>query len=490
MHIFFYAARTMLCFDAGAWDLFLPYEQYFLRELESIWVHGFSATVVVTPYGKGVSLGTVTGVDRWSLFAWGPDGSYKDFVVVSVLVFIAIHSALGDLRLPEFLIHDLVSLSAVHEQKGGIVDRCCSVLRVSSKDHLTTRMPDPLMIDWMLLRSGLGSEGKATDFVKRYNASVFYDRNLELKDQAATRQCNLLNPEKISNERKALLRRRVNASESFAQSGLTIQIMNLAEFWAGAKMHSSSHMLWEALGTTTEDSCTAALNAYFDRCDKGQTGTAVFKEVSKRAVLCDSLSKGTYARMKFKDSVVSGMVAKIHNGKYDGDIAAMLTDCEELDEFNLRCFDAHLCEYYTVCVDAIELNNLSVAAATATDAGPDGSATAPLAGMSDSAWALHELEHSLACYEKCTAAFNTKKDELKKKEAEFLAAARSNSASATQSFLDKYLKMMSYHSYADKINRELNAIIESRLEEVCKHEGCERGSVLVTCFTDRSSVSV
>ena len=157
--------------------------------------------------------------------------------------------------------------------------------------------------------------------------------------------------------------------------------------------------------------------------------------------------------MKFKDSVVSGMVAKIHNGKYDGDIAAMLTDCEELDEFNLRCFDAHLCEYYTACADAIELNNLSVAAATATDAGPDGSATASLAGMSDSAWALRELEHSLACYEKCTAAFNTKKDELKKKEAEFLAAARSNSVSATQSFLDKYVKMMSYCSDADKSNR-------------------------------------
>ena len=96
----------------------------------------------------------------------------------------------------------------------------------------------------------------------------------------------------------------------------------------------------------------------------------------------------------------------------------------------------------------------------------------------------------LVIYEKCTAALNTKKDELKKKEAEFLAAARSNSASATQSFLDKYVKMTSYHSDADKINRELNAIIESRLEEVCKHEGCERGSVLVTCFTDRSSVSV
>jgi hypothetical protein len=342
------------------------------------------------------------------------------------------------------------------------------------------------MIDWMLLHSGLGSEAKAADFVKRYNASVFYDKNLELKEMAATRQSNLLDPAKISADRKALLRRRVNSCDSFTASGLSVYIMNAVEFWAGSRLHSSTHPLWKDLGSTTEESCTVACLEYFDRCDKGQSGLSLFKEISKRAMLCDSLVKGSYARLKIKDSVMSGMVGKIMNGKYDADIGAMLGDAEELDEHNLRSFDMHLVEYYTVCADAVELNNLSPAAGMDNDASQVvATSTGAGAGMSDAAWTLRELEHSLGRFEKCSNEYVAKKEELKKKEAEFSQAGRTNAASATQSFLDKFVKMVPYCGDTEKFNKELNAVVDTRRMEISQHEGCDPGAVLVTSFVDR-----
>ena len=71
------------------------------------------------------------------------------------------------------------------------------------------------MVDHMLRCGGWCTGPKCGDFVKKYNASVFYDKNLQLVDKAEVRQTNLLTPEKITDERKANLRKRINQSESF-----------------------------------------------------------------------------------------------------------------------------------------------------------------------------------------------------------------------------------------------------------------------------------
>ena len=52
------------------------------------------------------------------------------------------------------------------------------------------------MLDWMLANMGLSSD--PAKFVKKYNATVLYDKSLMLEDHAATRQSNLLNPDAIS----------------------------------------------------------------------------------------------------------------------------------------------------------------------------------------------------------------------------------------------------------------------------------------------------
>ena len=106
----------MLSFDATAWDLFMPYEQDFLRELDHVWVHGFSAMLVIAPCVQSFANAPVAS-DQMNAFAWGPDGSYKEFVNMSVLMFITLYAALGELCVPEFLVDDMVSLNGLYEKK-------------------------------------------------------------------------------------------------------------------------------------------------------------------------------------------------------------------------------------------------------------------------------------------------------------------------------------------------------------------------------------
>ena len=101
---------------------------------------------------------------------------------MSVLVFLCVVAAQEELQVPAFLITDFMSLSGLYEAKSGPMDRAVSVLRVSTKEALTSRMPDPFMLDHLLLHSGLGIHTKADEFVKRYNNCVFYDKALMLQD--------------------------------------------------------------------------------------------------------------------------------------------------------------------------------------------------------------------------------------------------------------------------------------------------------------------
>ncbi len=446
-------------------------------------VHGFTSVLRVLPVASTTVASTADGssaAESWSSFAWGPDGSYKDFVNASVIVFLAMCAATGELKMPAFLVDDFVSLQAVCEQTAGCIDRACSVLRITSKDALTVRSPDPLMIDWMLLHSGLGVEGKATDFIKKYNASVFFDKSLELKDFAAQRQANLLNPERISKARKQVLRQRINASESFQSSGFSLAIMNLPLFWASSKMHSSSNALWQELGTTTEESCMMALDLYLERCDKGQTGVSLFKDVSKRALLAVKLRSGAYTRQHLHVDVVAAMVPKILKGGYNSDIDAILQDTTEIDEVNAHALDEHLFQNYAICEDGLELQKArGKGAADDPSAGSDAGASA---GMSDAAWAMSQLEHSLARFQKAQASFALKKGELAHAEAQHDAAARSNSTAATTGFLDKFVKLMPFVADAEQMELQLPSRVQERVAEVAKFEGCSESDVLVNFF--------
>ena len=103
-----------------------------------------------------------------------------------------------------FIIEVFQRLQAVNENAEA-VERSMNSLRLSSVQAFTSRWLDPLMIDHMLYHGGWCMGTKCCDFAKKYNASVFYDKKLQLVDKAEMRQTNLLTPEKSSDEMKANL---------------------------------------------------------------------------------------------------------------------------------------------------------------------------------------------------------------------------------------------------------------------------------------------
>ena len=71
--------------------------------------------------------------------------------------------------------------------------------------------------------------------------------------RASRAEVNLLSETRCTTRMKEMMKARVNKSESFEKSGLTLQIMNLGEFWSNDVFVSTSHEQWRALFQTSED---------------------------------------------------------------------------------------------------------------------------------------------------------------------------------------------------------------------------------------------
>ena len=180
------AHPSMLNFVPAVFDLYTPYTIDFLRELEDVWTCGFKGTLKLTVYSPS------GGDGCWSDFAYGPDGSYSDFVKYSVIAFLVIASSSDGLLslTDDWLRDDLRGLQAVC-YTGGQLERSLQSLKNSIKESKTARAPDPLMmLDNMLTQQNLSSQAKATDFIKKYNSAVFYDKALILENHTAARQCD------------------------------------------------------------------------------------------------------------------------------------------------------------------------------------------------------------------------------------------------------------------------------------------------------------
>ena len=482
---------TMLSNQLAAFDLFLPYEQDFLRELQAVWDHGFTDTLRVTPFQAAQPVLADAGDElSWSLFAWGPDGSYKDFVNASVLVWLSVVAAQGELHVPAFLVSDLCGLSALYEGKSGNMERSIGALRVSMKDALTARTPDPMMIDHMLENTGMGSSAKADTFVKRYNSSVFFDKSLMLRDHAETRQSRLLDTEKISRDRKKELRDHINSYESFAASALNLEIMNSPLFWAASSVHPSTNPLWAEFGTTTEDICTAAFRHYVTEVGKlgGGAQTKMFITISKRNLVAAKLRDGIFKRKNLGTEALGTMLGKILRGTYDEDVNSMLQDTFEVDEHSVREFDEYIMSQYSVVEDALELATTMAAAPAETGTGTEGNKeTASSANMSDCDWAIRELEDSLKRFSITNNNFALRGEELKRKEAEYDAKARSNAAEATKNFSEKAVKFMPHVLDKDRFLKELPAILQDRVQEISVDLNTSPENVLVCFFADLTS---
>ena len=122
---------------------------------------------------------------------------------------------------------------------------------------------------------------------------------------------------------------RINLSESFEASGLSLQLLNIPEFWVNERFVSTTHQQWAALCTTTAESCIISLEHVFSRSSAGKPiAASSYRVFAKRlAVFCNT-SKG-FLRRGMAPETLQVMLKKVLNGQYDDDLDAIIDDVEE-----------------------------------------------------------------------------------------------------------------------------------------------------------------
>ena len=149
-----YIHPSMMSFEPAAYDLFKPYNSDVARSVAELWVNGFNGTLRASYIG-----GTIDG----STFAWGPDGSYPDFVEFAAIAFVSLAGALDLVSVPAWLRRDLLGVKAVCEARATKQERSIRSLRKSIREAKTSRFPDPIMLDQIIENVAAQKLG---DFVK------------------------------------------------------------------------------------------------------------------------------------------------------------------------------------------------------------------------------------------------------------------------------------------------------------------------------------
>lgn len=474
------AHPSMLNFVPAVFDLYTPYTIDFQRELDDLWTYGFNDTLKLTVFSPSPSQ---TNDACWSDFAYGPDGAYMDFVRYSVILFVVITTSSGLLSLPDdWLRDDLRGLQAVCQASGNL-ERSLSSLKDSMRQSKTARVPDPLMLDNMLAQQNLTGASKAKDFVNKYNQMVFYDKSLMLENHTATRQCELMRPERINSQRKQLLRKRIDTSESFADSGLTLTMMDMKEFWDSSKLTPSTNPMWISFASTTCHSNFMAIEHYFKWIDSNNAPEAkVYKTYSRRAVVARSLSTGSFKRLGIGSTVCDRMVALIMAGRYDNDVESLMEDCEDIEVDHMQDFDHYLLQNYNVAQDALEFQQGKSDAAESAEA--DAAETDAVV-ISDEDFVISQISLELQKVMQATHASEEKKSQLKEEEARYECEARTNAFNATKGFLQTRVQFVAKHvSDKTKFEFELAGWVQNRVSEVAKHANCPEANVQIHFFYD------
>jgi hypothetical protein len=116
------------------------------------------------------------------------------YVRCAAVVFVTISSVVHKLGPPTWLVADLAGLSAMCAHSRSTAEACVASLRLTMVAAKQNRTADPFMVDHLLCRNGISDEKGAASFITKYNAQVFYDPALMLKDHAAKRQAGHPSP--------------------------------------------------------------------------------------------------------------------------------------------------------------------------------------------------------------------------------------------------------------------------------------------------------
>ena len=449
-------------FVPSAWDLFFVYESDFVREVLAIVVDG-----LVQP-GLQIQPFSVNVADKY--FSWKPDGEYRVFVRMAAILFIAITSVEENVKNPSWLVSDLSELSVTCIRHDSALKRGLAALKNTVLASKQNRAADPLMIDHMLTDlcgsvdalSAVGSvAGETTTpdvFISRYNASVSYNPEMMLAEGAARRQVYLRDPTKCTPAMKALMRLATEEASSFAETGLSLEIMALPEFWIGCAFTGSSHPLWMQYGRTTEESCMRSLQVLFSSSKKGTIMTSSkFKSMARRLAFAIAATNGVFGRRSVSLTICDDMVQRVADGLYDEDIDNQINDCDEgAPQTDVLSMDAHLAEVSQFVQDGLELQ------ATANASNPEDDARLEKAsGMGEEEWVVAELKHEVARFLKA------KDDRYKLEEARnvkndtHIKRVTANVKEATSSFAEHHAPIVPLNlSSPEGFQKELRARIE------------------------------
>lgn len=466
--------RSWLCFDEKAWDLFFVYEADLIREVKSITTDGLQVgELQLQPFGDPFNAD----------FGWSPDGLYIGFVRVVAILFVVFEAAVRGAPMPDWLVQDFLGIRAVFTKKSSLTDRALSGLKASILASKQNRAIDPILVDHMLVNCGMGNEASSNQFIERYHASVKYDPSLMLKEQAARRQSNLLDPLRCSPEMKEAIRQAVNAADSFEATGLTLEIMSLPEFWIGHKFVSTSHAQWVKVGTTTPESCLLTLKvalSTFGRCAGKKGGSAAFRDLARRIAFFVNLSSGVFARKNVASAILARFEGLVKNGTYDEDIDGLINSCDEdVGEAQEADMDKYLVEVCTLVQDVLESQE-----ANAGKNEEDQARVEAAVGMDDSEWFLAEVDHDIKAFRKIRAERLQKAEALSSKEKEYSERVRRNVAEATSGFSAKHVPMLETShddpAFWNKIKKEL----DDHAKRIAQEFSCDVGNVLRVAWVD------
>ena len=460
-------------FGEDALDMWFVYEANFAREVKSIITDGIQATEL--------QLRPVYFECMPDQVYWAPDGAYIFFARWSAIVFITIMCARGGYRLPSWLNADLSSLHATHTPKVNDSDRALKCLKATVLASKQNRQADPVMIDHMISSLGFTSEPQATQFIEKYNSMVGYDESLILKGNAARRQTCLLDPKKCTPEMKQVLRDACEKAENFDDTGITLDMMSLPEFWVGHIWVPTSHPQWQSNCKTSPESCLAMLTFALRTASAGSRMTSSkFRDKARRIGFFMRLCNGIFRRKGISLAVLGRYAAMVEDGTYDEDLDSQILSCDEDVGNTENDMDKYLADSCALVQDVIESQE---AVGTSQDDEANARAEAAV-DMDDAEWWLAECNHDVQVFRKARAERTRRSSSLKAKEDEYKHIADNNVAEATSSFMSKHLPLAASEPGSDQFWVHLKAEVNNHRKAIAKEFQCDPKDVLLILFAD------
>ena len=494
----------MLSLSPDAWDVFFVYPSDFIRHVNDIIACGMDGRVLSVRPFLPVSPSFQGRV--WSDFAWGPDGSYSAFCQAAALVFIIVTVARrlgvsasrsdgsvagldeGPPELPEWLIQDLSSMSAVYVYHGGgDLQRAFNILRQSIFQSHAHRAVDPILGSSMIASL---KENYSNNFIKKYNAQVFYVRDLMLQNNSAWVQGQLMDRTRCTEEMTNCMVKRIDKVRRMDDSGLSQKIMRLPDFWVGKQFVKTSHPQLSLLFVTTPWSCLQTLCHLFDKADAGRSiSSDQYAAFARKAAIFDNLRRGTFARLQVDSGVQDSLWTLVAAGAYDIEFAEMMSFCDDDVPLIPKDMDAFLLERSGMLQTAMEGCQTEGASPQPGQQGPDSAAVSVASvATSPAERFLALLEKDVSEYGDFVEARAETMPQLRAAEESYAQGIRPAALAVAKVFADKYVPMMPYRGDYRTFLEGLPKIVEDRLQEIASHCSCNVGDILRVCWFDLTSL--